>query len=632
MLASPGGADHPSQLFGPRGAGTDGSDVQPPRDMWEVAFTPGAHGRSDNHSSLAESTADDLDDALSAADQVTLDEEGRIKVGAPVSLVARLADPAVGSLDAHYCAVLLLTYRAFFTPLEMLAALVTRFHVAPTPRVAASAVLLPRWEAEVQRPVQLLVCSAVQKWLQLYMYAEELDAQLLAAFEAFLEGPLAPLPPLQGRVAQSLAAAQARLEGGASYGEQHAPREVGAPPPACLFTEPSFSPFDRIDSVDPLEWARQLTLLEARLFGRLEPRELLRCAWSKSDKHARAPHVLELTAHFNRVADWVASSVLAPSDVADRAHAFAHAVRLAWACYKLNSFNAVFEVVAGLEQCAVHRLKQTKQQLPAREQKQLEQMLALVSTDNNRKAYRQALRQARPPCIPYLGVYLTDLTFLEEGNPDTVKIDSSADGGEPLVLINWPKHERYAATLAEIRSYQKTHYNLATCCALQTYLTTQMPNFVLDSNEQYDRSLQLEQRVAAQHHNQDDREVLRAQRKLRTDALNSLRRPIASKAAVWPAMAWHAAPLKHHARCAPHPRSHAPASGSAAAHAIDSVLEVLLPHDHHRYGGSSWSSLGSSSAKPDKSTAAGGGGGGGGGGGFFASLFGSSSPPARHVY
>ena len=30
-----------------------------------------------------------------------------------------------------------------------------------------------------------------------------------------------------------------------------------APPPACLYTESTFSPFDRVDSVDPVEWARQ---------------------------------------------------------------------------------------------------------------------------------------------------------------------------------------------------------------------------------------------------------------------------------------------------------------------------------------------------------------------------------------
>lgn len=31
---------------------------------------------------------------------------------------------------------------------------------------------------------------------------------------------------------------------------------------------------------------------------------------------------------------------------------------------------------------------------------------------------REALHRCDPPCIPYLGIYLTDLSFIEEGTPD----------------------------------------------------------------------------------------------------------------------------------------------------------------------------------------------------------------------
>lgn len=36
------------------------------------------------------------------------------------------------------------------------------------------------------------------------------------------------------------------------------------------------------------------------------------------------------------------------------------------------------------------------------------------------QVYREELRNCNPPVLPYLGVYLTDLTFIEDGNKNTV--------------------------------------------------------------------------------------------------------------------------------------------------------------------------------------------------------------------
>jgi len=39
-----------------------------------------------------------------------------------------------------------------------------------------------------------------------------------------------------------------------------------------------------------------------------------------------------------------------------------------------------------------------------------------MSYQKNFGNYRDALKMASPPCIPFLGLYLTDLTFIEDGN------------------------------------------------------------------------------------------------------------------------------------------------------------------------------------------------------------------------
>jgi hypothetical protein len=43
-----------------------------------------------------------------------------------------------------------------------------------------------------------------------------------------------------------------------------------------------------------------------------------------------------------------------------------------------------------------------------------------MSCDFSWRSYRTAIHEANPPCLPYIGVYLQDLIFIEEGNPGTI--------------------------------------------------------------------------------------------------------------------------------------------------------------------------------------------------------------------
>lgn len=43
-----------------------------------------------------------------------------------------------------------------------------------------------------------------------------------------------------------------------------------------------------------------------------------------------------------------------------------------------------------------------------------EQLKRLMTTEKNYLTYRNVIKLANPPCIPYLGVFLTDLVFIDE--------------------------------------------------------------------------------------------------------------------------------------------------------------------------------------------------------------------------
>lgn len=55
--------------------------------------------------------------------------------------------------------------------------------------------------------------------------------------------------------------------------------------------------------MDPLILARQLTLIESKLFCAITKEELLHKNWNQDDKQTLAPNIINVTNHFNKVSN-----------------------------------------------------------------------------------------------------------------------------------------------------------------------------------------------------------------------------------------------------------------------------------------------------------------------------------------
>ena len=49
-----------------------------------------------------------------------------------------------------------------------------------------------------------------------------------------------------------------------------------------------------LEELDPLEIARQLTIVEWDLYSRIVPKELLSLSWQKKDKELKSPNLLRM--------------------------------------------------------------------------------------------------------------------------------------------------------------------------------------------------------------------------------------------------------------------------------------------------------------------------------------------------
>jgi len=82
---------------------------------------------------------------------------------------------------------------------------------------------------------------------------------------------------------------------------------------------------------------------------------------------------------------------------------------------------------------------------------------------------------------PALTVFLTDLTFLEDGNPDLLPENN---------LINFDKRRRIATVIKEIKQYQQTPYSLTSVPIIQGFLLA--GGEYVDENKCYKLSVQVE--------------------------------------------------------------------------------------------------------------------------------------------
>jgi len=103
---------------------------------------------------------------------------------------------------------------------------------------------------------------------------------------------------------------------------------------------------------------------------------------------------------------------------------------------------------------------------------------------NSFKNYRDAIKQASTPCLPYFTLSLSDLTFMDEGNPDWIEVEDTK-------LINFPKHQLVHRTIKLLQQYQATKYDLFAREPLYTFLNN-TPG--LDEKELYTLSLEREPR------------------------------------------------------------------------------------------------------------------------------------------
>ncbi|XP_055731545.1 ras-specific guanine nucleotide-releasing factor RalGPS1-like isoform X1 [Salvelinus fontinalis] len=170
--------------------------------------------------------------------------------------------------------------------------------------------------------------------------------------------------------------------------------------------------------VTPEEFAGQITLMDAPVFKAIHPEELASCGWNRKEKHRLAPNVVAFTRRFNQVSFWLVREILTAQTLKIRAEILSHFVKIAKKLLELNNLHSMVSVVSALQSAPIFRLSKTWALISRKDKTTFEKLDFLTSKEDNYTRMREYIRSLKiTPCIPYLGIYLLDMIYIDSAYP-----------------------------------------------------------------------------------------------------------------------------------------------------------------------------------------------------------------------
>ncbi|XP_032070315.1 ras-specific guanine nucleotide-releasing factor 2 [Thamnophis elegans] len=239
------------------------------------------------------------------------------------------------------------------------------------------------------------------------------------------------------------------------------------------------------ETLSAMELAEQITLLDHIVFRGIPYEEFLGQGWMKLDKNERTPYIMKTSQHFNDMSNLVASQIMNYTDISSRANTIEKWVAVADICRCLHNYNGVLEITSAFNRSAIYRLKKTWAKVSKQTKALMDKLQKIVSSEGRFKNLRETLKNCNPPSVPYLGMYLTDLAFIEEGTPNFTE-----EG-----LVNFSKMRMISHIIREIRQFQQASYRIEHQQKVTQYLLDK--SLIIDEDTLYELSLKIEPRLPA---------------------------------------------------------------------------------------------------------------------------------------
>jgi hypothetical protein len=197
--------------------------------------------------------------------------------------------------------------------------------------------------------------------------------------------------------------------------------------------------------------------------------------------------VLALIERFNYYSNWVVTEIVSEKKLRSRRALVAKFIKICEHLRELNNFHILYAIISAMSNSSVSRLKWTSEKLNKSAKASLQELEQLMSMEGSFKNYREAVKNtSNLAVVPYIGVILKDLTFIEDGNPNTIED-----------LINWSKRKLVFDVVGDYMRSQIVPYKIAPLTIASQPMSKilyELPQ--MEESEQYENSLKCEPRGA----------------------------------------------------------------------------------------------------------------------------------------
>nr|GAT50613.1 predicted protein [Mycena chlorophos] len=404
-----------------------------------------------------------------------IDDDGSIRAASVPALVERLTAHEQG--DPSYIKGFLMTFKSFTSVDDLFDLLAQRFWIQPPPKLTTAE--REEWGRLKQHIIRARVLNTFKSMITDDDVLEKDDLFILERIKEFVTtDEVAQFP-----AAKQLLILIERAQKGGDSMIKMVSAALGAPPPPLV---PKSSKKLRLLDIEPLELARQFTIMESQLYQRIRPMECLQRA--REQRTENIDNITVVIQTSNKIALWVAESILSKEDSRKRASVVKHLISVADRCRTLNNFSTMSAITAGLNTPPIRRLKRTWEQVNQRAMAQFGACELTIDSNKSFNKYKQLMTSVVPPCVPFIGVFLTTLQFIHDGNPDNLPGPPPAgapEGTPGMSLVNFRKRQMAAEVISDIKRWQ-VPFNLHVIPSVQAYIEESL-NAVSDTKESSER-------------------------------------------------------------------------------------------------------------------------------------------------